>query len=306
MPNIRKNILIVDDDQNFRDYLVLAFKDHGYHVIDAKDVDSGLEAVKYNKLDLIITDMKMPGKNGIEFLRELKSIKPKLPVILITGFSTTEIVSEALKEGAINYFEKPFSLSDLLAYSKAIINLFSDYNTHYKKIAPYVDYYEKTLNLVSREKIIDIFPNYMIRELIELGYCTEQESLPITTAVIEALSNSLYHGNLEIDSDIRNSGSLDGQKIFKKQVHQRENSDKYQGKRIKLKCFANEDLITFEITDEGKGFDWRKQFQISSTGLQKFSGKGLFLINSLVDEVKYNNEGNVITLTKRVKKLNEK
>ena len=116
-----KNILIVDDEKNQRDILQLILSgerdDHGQPLYDIKLASSGQEAMrlfKLNRFDLVLTDLKMHGMNGIELLNELSVMDSSVPVILMTAHGSIDTVKEALRSGAFDYLEKPLDRTQLL------------------------------------------------------------------------------------------------------------------------------------------------------------------------------------------------
>ncbi|WP_028584465.1 sigma-54-dependent transcriptional regulator [Desulfogranum mediterraneum] len=108
-------ILVVDDEPNYQIVLSELLRDEGYEVFTADSGTSGLPFVHDSDLDLVISDMKMPGMDGIEFLARIKEYNRKLPVILITAFAEVEKAVEAMRLGAFTYLAKPFSNEQLLA-----------------------------------------------------------------------------------------------------------------------------------------------------------------------------------------------
>jgi two-component system NtrC family response regulator len=114
-------ILIVDDEKNYLIVLEALLSDVGYEVLTAADASKGLEMVRSHDLDLVITDMRMPGMDGMEFLARLHSQQPELPVIIMTAYATVEKAVEAMKRGAFDYITKPFKNDELkLTIRKAI------------------------------------------------------------------------------------------------------------------------------------------------------------------------------------------
>ncbi len=103
------NILIVDDDKSIR-YSLKRMLEEKYSILTAQNGNEALDRVKENSPDLIIMDIKMPGRNGIDVLKEIKLIDPKSLVIIMTAYGTTETAIEAMKYGAYDYILKPFSI----------------------------------------------------------------------------------------------------------------------------------------------------------------------------------------------------
>lgn len=109
-----QSILIVDDDESLRRIIEYNLKQRGYHTIAVDSAEKALEALRKSHFNLLISDMKLPGKDGVELMMEAKELRPDLPVIFITAFGTIEKAVEAMKAGAYDYVTKPFERDDLL------------------------------------------------------------------------------------------------------------------------------------------------------------------------------------------------
>jgi len=107
-----QTILIVDDDKSIRYSLKRMLEEH-FSILTAQNGEEGLMRMKESSPDLIIMDIKMPGRSGIEVLKEMKSIDPKSLVILMTAYGTTETTIEAMKFGAFDYILKPFPIPQM-------------------------------------------------------------------------------------------------------------------------------------------------------------------------------------------------
>ena len=106
-------ILVVDDEQSMRDFLAILLTKEGHEVVTAKNGADAIKAVQAEIFDLVITDVKMPGADGMEVLKSVKEISPETVVIMITAFATTETAVEAMKIGAYDYITKPFKVDEL-------------------------------------------------------------------------------------------------------------------------------------------------------------------------------------------------
>jgi two-component system response regulator PilR (NtrC family) len=116
-----EKILIVEDEKNMNEVLKILLEGEGYEVISAFDGDEGLDLIKKDIYDLVITDIKMPGVDGFEILKTVKDISPDTIVVMITAFGTTESAIEAMKLGAYDYIDKPFKIDEIrLIVQKAI------------------------------------------------------------------------------------------------------------------------------------------------------------------------------------------
>ena len=118
-------ILVVDDEPNYLVVLSEILKEEDYEVFTAQSGEKGLKIAKENDLDLIITDMRMPGMDGLELLKAVKSFNQHLPVIMVTAFGEVEKAVVAMKAGAYNYLAKPFSNDELLVNIRKAIEHYS-------------------------------------------------------------------------------------------------------------------------------------------------------------------------------------
>src|SRR5438046_10321301 len=107
-------LLIADDDPGLRQSLERTLTREGYRVILASDGNAALERLQAGGIDLVLTDLKMPGLTGIEVLRAAKAIAPDVDVILLTAFGTVEEAVKAMKEGAYDFLTKPFQRAQVL------------------------------------------------------------------------------------------------------------------------------------------------------------------------------------------------
>ena len=108
-----ERILIVDDDLSLCHFLTKALSQKGYQVIPCHSGREALEVVRGRETDLILLDNKLPDRNGLEILKEIKRDHPKVSVIIMTAFGTTETAIEAMRFGAFDYILKPFELDEI-------------------------------------------------------------------------------------------------------------------------------------------------------------------------------------------------
>jgi DNA-binding NtrC family response regulator len=103
-----QNLMVVDDDAAMRQLLASLFRERGYPVQEAASVDEALEWARETDFDAVLSDIKMPGKTGIEMVGELRRIRPDTPVVLMTAFGSIDSAVEAMRAGAFDYITKPF------------------------------------------------------------------------------------------------------------------------------------------------------------------------------------------------------
>jgi len=122
------SILIVDDELSMREFLKILLEKDGYEISTASDGKNALRIIKEKKIDLVISDIRMPGMNGLELLSEINNTRSNLPVIMITAFASPEDAVTAMKNGAIDYITKPFNVDEIRKVIKTAIKKKPDEN----------------------------------------------------------------------------------------------------------------------------------------------------------------------------------
>jgi DNA-binding NtrC family response regulator len=112
MTDTTPHILIIDDEKIALINLTHVLEGEGYKVTACSDGQSGLAAMQKNAFDLVLTDVRMPGIDGMEVLQHIKSTTPDVPVIMITGHASLDSAVDAMKAGAYHYISKPFRLAE--------------------------------------------------------------------------------------------------------------------------------------------------------------------------------------------------
>jgi excisionase family DNA binding protein len=121
----KANILVVDDEEMVRLLFKTTLEELGHQVTGAETALKGLELVKQRDFDLVFLDLKMPGMDGAELFRQIKAVKPKLPVTIITGYPDSEIMVRALTYGPFGIMNKPFGESDIVNAVNSFLKVIS-------------------------------------------------------------------------------------------------------------------------------------------------------------------------------------
>lgn len=109
----KASLMIVDDEARLLRLLELNLTEAGYAVRAARDAESALGQLRLQPADLLLTDLRLPGMNGLEFLQAARRLDGALPVVVMTAFGSVETAVEAMRSGAVNYVLKPFSLDEI-------------------------------------------------------------------------------------------------------------------------------------------------------------------------------------------------
>jgi two-component system response regulator RegA len=109
------SLLIVDDDRVLRERLARAFRDRGFEVSTADGFEQALLLAREESPEMAIIDLRMPGRSGLELVRELHELDPQTRIVVLTGYGSIATAVEAVRLGAANYLAKPADVDDLLA-----------------------------------------------------------------------------------------------------------------------------------------------------------------------------------------------
>ena len=119
---MKRTVLIAEDEEKMRRILELNLQDQ-YRILLAKDGEDALRMFKENEVHLLLTDMRMPDRDGLSLLHEVKRLRPEIPVILITAYGTIESALNAMKEGALDYLLKPIKMEEVeLVIERALLH----------------------------------------------------------------------------------------------------------------------------------------------------------------------------------------
>ncbi len=112
-------VLVVDDESSLALTITANLELEGFEVVECRDGRQALDVIRARPFDLVLSDIRMPGMNGVELFREIRRLHPAMPVILMTAFALEGLVDQALREGAFAVLSKPFSIEHLIAVLSA-------------------------------------------------------------------------------------------------------------------------------------------------------------------------------------------
>ena len=116
-----KKILIVDDDREFRDHLIEVLKEEGYQIESASSAKEAYALLNAVEFDIVLLDYLMPKQSGVDAISEIKRLRPKVKVIMVTAFASIEHAIDAIKRGATDYISKPFKIDNLLLTIRRVL-----------------------------------------------------------------------------------------------------------------------------------------------------------------------------------------
>ncbi len=290
------NILVVDDSVMDRRLVAgLLSKSDRLDLVFASDGVEALEQIEHHPPDLVLTDMIMPRLNGLELVAKIRASRRRIPVILMTSQGNEELASSALSQGAASYVPKRSLAAELLPTVERILALKEQWSLH-ERLMQHMVRSECEFLLRNDTRLIPSLVGYLQSNLSMTNLVDEADRMRIGVALEEALINAIHHGNLEVSSELRRD-SLESYQLL---VQTRARQDPYQQRQVRVFARFSRDEAEFRIADEGPGFDpGLLPDPEDPANLDRPSGRGIVLMRFVMDEVRFNEQGNEVTLLKR-------
>ena len=290
------HVLVVDDSATQREQLRMLLHSEGYEVVVASDGNEALRLVAAKQPSVVLTDLQMPGMDGLELVERLRAQSLAVPVVLTTSQGSEEIAAKALQAGAASYVPKRDLQNSLAPTIRRVISLVQK-ERQQQTIARFAVESCVELSLINDDSLVPSVIARLEQPIIELGTFDEGERMQIAMALDEALVNAMIHGNLEVSSELRD---LDEGQQYVDLIEKRKQQTPYRDRRVSVRLQADAKEAVFVIRDEGCGFDLSTlRDPTDPENLDKTGGRGLLLINAFMDEVRHNQMGNEIVMVKR-------
>ena len=297
MPTTPPHILLIDDDTNILAMVGEALVHYGLKVhpfAEGRRALRLLEDADSPQFDLVITDINMDGMNGFDVINRVKSTRPSLPVILMTGEASLDFAIRAMRMGASNLFQKPLILKELVNSVFHLVELHRELRLTAVGLQGLVEE-RRHFQFKARELNIPSMVGHLTDRLVDMGLARPTNVDVIGMAFHEALVNALEHGCLEMDSSLK--GDLfAAQDSFAATKQERMADPAYADRRIDVQSHVTPQRFEVSITDDGPGFDVTRVNRFIDAGLGKQCGRGLAMIQMVMDEVSHNPKGNQIRL----------
>ena len=269
MVNTSGNVLVVDDDKLICNLLQDVLMRNNVSTMTALNGEEALSIINSShSIDMVLTDVNMPGMTGLTLMQRIKGISPDLPVVVMTGFGTEQIAVKALLAGAYNFCRKPFDINEITTIVKKGLDLRRN-SMREKEVIPFLKV-QLHFEIPSDIGFVRSIVNHIQRECGRLGFPEDVFLMRVKLALDEALANAIKHGN-------KNDFS----------------------KAVGIKVEISTKKITIEITDQGSGFDIsRVPDPLDPKNLLVEGGRGLLLMGLYMDSLEFNENGTKVKMTK--------
>lgn len=294
------SILVVDDSSVDRRFVGgLLLRSGNFQVEFAEDGLDALNKLKVLRPDIVLTDMQMPGRGGLELVAAVRVHHPGLPVILMTGQGSEALAVEALQRGAANYIPKA-QLGDRLVNTIDETLAMVRADRTYERLISCLRNCNFTFELDNDPSLIDPLVDLVQQMISGMTLTDATGRFRVGAALKEALLNAMYRGNLEVTfsqmQDTRES-LLSGK--TEDICLKRRRQSPYCDRRVQVRVTIDMDRIEIVVADEGPGFDPATARAANSLEqLDPDRGRGLLIMRSFMDEVRFNERGNEVTLIK--------
>ena len=264
----KPHLLVVEDDDLMRDVLHRFLQMKGYQVSLRQDGKSALATFRDGGFDLVLSDVAMPGMDGMQLLKAVKEHNPRIPVILISGHGDVDMVVQALKAGAENFLAKPLSMERLARVVDQALELSM---IHPEGRHPFPCFRQLSqLSVPSRNEYIHEVVFQISRSAAAVGFARRDLNNNLKLALVEAITNAMEHGN-KWDPQLR----------------------------VEVEARVSPEMLEVVISDQGQGFDpGSLPDPTSPEQLLCERGRGIFLMRSILDQVEVVPPGNRVILRK--------
>jgi CheY-like chemotaxis protein/anti-sigma regulatory factor (Ser/Thr protein kinase) len=289
-------ILVVDDaalDRRLAGRTIE--KDGGLRVVYAANGEEALLAIERESPAAVVTDLQMPVMDGLHLVEEVRSRFPAIPVILMTGNGSEEIAIQALQIGAASYIPKSGLTQQLFPVLQKVLNA-AKTDRRQQHLLGSMREFECRFELDNDPALVPPLIAYFQEHISRFGICDRTQRTRVAIALEEAMLNGIYHGNLELDSDLKEDGSG----AFERLGLERRTLPPFANRLLRVRAKLVPEEAVFVIRDEGPGFDVNALSDPTDpANIERACGRGLLLIRTFMDSVSHNAAGNEITLIKR-------
>ncbi len=283
-------LLLVDDEPFNLELMAELLDDAGFETVQAESGEEAWSILEQegNQFATVLLDKMMPGMDGFEVLKRIKSTPSLefLPVIMQTAVGAAASVQEGLSAGAFYYLTKPFSREMLLAVVEAAVSHW-DRHAYFKELA--TQQVEALRNLDQARFTLRSHKEAQQVTTLLAKTCPNPER--IATGLFELLVNAIEHGNLALT--YADKSALQAAGNWEKELETRLASARFGARQVTVSFQRDASGICFSICDEGEGFDWQHYLSAPASSLIDTHGRGILIARRLsFDRLEYQGSGN--------------
>lgn len=288
------DVLVVDDSPADREQIQSLLNARNDVAVFVDDIPAALSRLEDAIPDALLIDVAVDGFDATEFVGSVRAKSPRLPIVLMSSVGHEKAAISALQKGASSYLPRDMlvqelstTLGDVLAYSRAE-------DCQLRMMAQMTEL-RCQFELENDRSLIPPLVSYLQGHIGRMGICEEADLVRVGIALDEALVNALQHGNLELDSALREQGD-----VYHELAKQRAGESPYADRKLTINVHLTHDVAEIVIQDEGPGFDVASlPDPRDPANMDKVSGRGILLMRTFMDEVTFSESGNEVVLRKR-------
>jgi len=288
------NFLIADDTTEVLEFLQEFLVQAGHLVICAKDGEEALKIFRKEEIEGIFCALTLPKLGGLELLKEVKSSNSRRPFVMLCPHSDTKNALNALQLGACDYLIKKIKPLELQRTLDRVVSLHEGF--HFSAYAlDHLLQETRTLEIGNDFEGVNRIIAFMTQDLPSYGIQIQEQLFRMNMLLKEAIENAIFHGNLELSSEMRRKNP----QLFYKTAEQKRDIDPYKNRRLTLQYDISRNSAKYVVRDEGKGFAHADLLDPADPdNLLRIEGRGLIMIMNFMDEVFWNDRGNEITMVR--------
>ena len=288
------NLLIADDTAEVQNFLQDFFVKAGHSVFCARDGEEALKILQNEEIDGIFCALTMPKLGGLELLKEVQSANSRRPLVILCPPNDSENALNALQLGACDYLLKAINPLELQRTLDRVVSLQEGF--HFSAYAmDHLLQETRTLEIGNDFTGLNRIIAFMTQDLPSYGILNQEQLFRMNMLLKEAIENAIFHGNLELRSEMRRENP----ELFYKTAAQKCDIDPYKDRKLILQYDISRNSAKYVVRDEGKGFVHADLLDPADPdNLLRIEGRGLIMIMNFMDEVFWNDRGNEVTMVR--------
>lgn len=288
------DVLVVDDSAVDRKLAGGLLEQGGLAARFAENGPGALELLEESPADVVLIDLVMPDMDGLELVENIRRDHPGIPTILMTSRGNEGVAVKALKRGAASYVPKRLLNEALVSTIQHVLEL-SDQARHQHRLMAYMTESSCRFKLDNDRSLIPSLVGHVQSMVARARLCDESDQTRIGIALDEALVNAVYHGNLELSSEMREHDSDEYYNL----AEERRQRSPYQDRNLYVDITISHERAVFKIQDEGPGFDPATlPDPTDPNNLENVCGRGILLMRTFMDDVMYSEDGTCVRMVK--------